>query len=127
VLELLTCVWLAELASASARSLGWSEVARRHWGLRLQPDCGADGLVVAAVETASELGWGGVRRVVAQSGWRGVCTSEEAAWFDDGSFARWVLGSFPPLPDLAAAVTGSLRPSVARRVRSALDCWALGG
>jgi hypothetical protein len=126
VLELLATVWLAELACPSARSMDWPEVAERHWGLRLRPDHAADELVVLAVQTAAELGWDGLRRVVARSEWPGVCTAEEAAWFDAGSFARWVLGSFPPLPDLAAAVTGSLRPSVARRVRATLDVWGLG-
>ncbi|MCU1378770.1 MAG: hypothetical protein JWN29_1753 [Acidimicrobiales bacterium] len=125
VLELLATVWLAELTSPSVRSMEWPEVADRHWGLRLRPDQAADDLVVAAVEAAAELGWDGLRLVVARMGWPGVCTGEEAAWFDAGSFARWVLGSFPPLPDLADAVTGSLRPSVARRVRSALDVWGL--
>ncbi|MCU1374528.1 MAG: hypothetical protein JWO68_1814 [Actinomycetia bacterium] len=125
VLELFATVWLAELAAAPSLSIDWPKVARRHWALRLRPDHAADELVVVAVEAAAELGWGGLRWGVAGAGWPGVCTAEEAAWFDDGSFARWVLGSFPPLPDLAAAVTGALRPSVARRVRAALRVWGL--
>jgi hypothetical protein len=125
VVELLATVWLAELATAESRPWDWPKVARRHWALRLRPEHAADELVVVAVEVAGELGWEGVRGGVAGTGWPGVCTAEEAAWFDDGSFARWVLGSFPPVTDLAAAVTARLRPSVARRVVAALTVWGL--
>lgn len=125
VLELLATVWLVQLADGASARRDWAEVAGRHWALRLLADRGPDDLVAAAADVAGELGWAGIRRVVGRTGWPGVCTASEAAWFDDGAFARWLLGSFPPIADLAAAVSGRLRPSVARRVRAALASWGL--
>jgi len=41
--------------------------------------------------------------------------SHIAAWMDDGMFARWLLGAFPPLPDLLATCDDLLpRPIVDR-------------
>jgi hypothetical protein len=125
VLELLATVWLADLLAARSRNWGWPRAASLHWALRLRPDRTPDELVVAGLEVAAELGWGGVRRAVGERGWPGVCSAAEAAWFDDGSFARWVLGGFPPLDDLLTALSGTVRPVVARNVRATLAVWGL--
>jgi hypothetical protein len=125
VLELLASAWLADLAVAADPSWSWREVAGSHWALRLSPGRGADELVQAAADLADALGWTGLRRVVARTGWPGACTGQEAAWFDDGAFARWLLGTYPPLDDLCPAATAALRPTVARRVRGALRSWRL--
>lgn len=60
--------------------------------------------------------WGELRQIAVKGGWpeRGV-TPEDAAWFDDGAFARWVLSSVPPVPFLVAQAKRVLRPSDARR------------
>lgn len=49
-----------------------------------------------------------------------------AAWLDDGAFSRWVLGGFAPVEHLADAVCAEVAPSVARRVRGALQAWRVG-
>ena len=125
VVELLATVWLADVAANASRNWDWPRVAHRHLALQLRSGRSADELVVEALEVAAELGWAGIRGIVQRAGWPGVCTAEDAAWFDEGSFARWVLGSYPPVPDLLAAVSSRLRPRVALRVRAALEIWGL--
>jgi hypothetical protein len=48
-----------------------------------------------------------------------------AGWLDDGAYSRWVLGNYPPLHELAAAVTELVTPATARRLRSVLEAWGL--
>lgn len=122
-IELFASVWLAALAARDATN--WPSVARRHWALQLLPG-EPDDLPRLAEELAAELDWAAVRRAAARSGWAGGCSAAEAAWFDDGAFARWVLGSYPAIADLAAAATAGMPPGVARTVRSALAHWGLG-
>lgn len=124
-LELFASVWLTRLASDAPSDLDWEGVAQRHWARQLLP--GSDRpLEVLAVDLADELDWSALRRSVARHGWDAVCTAEEAAWFDDGAFARWVLGSYPPVADLVDAVAAVLAPSVVARIGTALAAWGLG-
>lgn len=44
-----------------------------------------------------------------------------AAWMDDGTFARWLIGAFPPLDDLLAITDALLAPEVARAVRASIQ------
>jgi hypothetical protein len=125
VLELLATVWLADLVASRSRNWGWPKAAACHWALQQRPDRSPDELVVVAVELAAELGWTGLRRAFGEVGRPGICTAAEAAWFDDGSFARWVLGGFPPLVDLVAVLDDTVRPVVARSVRATLEVWGL--
>lgn len=122
--ELFAAVWLTRLAGDGDAD-DWPSVARRHWALQLLPG-EADDLPRLAEELAAELDWGSVRRSVTRAGWAGACTAAEAAWFDDGAFARWVLGSYPAVADLAAAATATLPTGVARKIRLALQHWGLG-
>lgn len=47
----------------------------------------------------TRVDWGQLRQLVATGGWPALgLTAEEAAWFDDGSFSRWVMSSQRPLP-----------------------------
>lgn len=46
--------------------------------------------------------------------------ADAAAWMDDGSFARWVLGALPPIDDLLEAVDALLPAERANAVRVAL-------
>jgi hypothetical protein len=39
-----------------------------------------------------------------------------ARWLDDGAFARWTLGSYPPLDVLLSAVCDLLAPALSERV-----------
>lgn len=44
--------------------------------------------------------WAGLRELVVEGGWPALgLTPEEAAWFDDGSFSRWVMGQRPRWPE----------------------------
>ena len=63
-----------------------------------------------------DVGWAELRRQAEQSGWpeRGL-RAQDAAWLDDGSFARWVLSTVPPGPLLVAEMRRALRPGEARR------------
>jgi hypothetical protein len=47
-------------------------------------------------------------------------TAGDAAWLDDGAFARWVLSTVPPVPRLLAEIRRALRPSDVRRCLGAL-------
>lgn len=122
-IELFASIWLSSLAEAAA-PLDWPEAARRHWALQLLPGADDD-LPALARELADELDWPNLRRAVARHGWDGVCRAEEARWLDDGSFARWVVGSYPAVPDLLAAAAGHLRPEATQRVTDALAVWSL--
>ena len=51
--------------------------------------------------------------------------ADVAAWLDDGSFSRWVLGGYPPLAHLADAAADLLPPSLRRRLRAVLRTWGL--
>ena len=44
-------------------------------------------------------------------------TPTEAAWFDDGSFARWVLAVFPDPADVVDDLGELLAPAVVDLVR----------
>lgn len=63
-----------------------------------------------------DVGWGELRQQAERSGWpeRGL-TAQHAAWLDDGSFARWVMSTVPPVPLLVAEMRRALRPGEARR------------
>lgn len=124
-LELFASVWLSHLATGAPPGLDWEGAAARHWARQLLPRHEGE-LEAVAVELADELDWAALRRSVARHGWDGVCTAGAAAWFDDGAFARWVLGSYPPVVGLLAAVAAVLDPPVAERVRRAVAAWGLG-
>jgi hypothetical protein len=58
------------------------------------------GLPTAPPPAEPVVDWAGLRKLVAEGGWPALgLTPEEAAWFDDGSFARWVMGQRRPWPE----------------------------
>lgn len=114
-------LWLHRLAEAADDDpgLSWSEVAALHPAAVLAdatPEP-AD-LVRATGALAAELDWERYRRVCAARD--GVPTSGldviGAAWFDAGSFSRWLLGEAPPWSVELERLDALLRPSVADRV-----------
>lgn len=124
LVELLACTWLAQLAVCHPEA-SWAELAEVHLALQVTPDRSANELVEVALEVADELGWAGMRRVVRTGGWPGVCQADVAAWLDDGAFARWTLGSFPPVADLLAAAVAGRDPATGERITGAVRAWGL--
>ena len=121
-IELFASVWLTRLADQEVAD--WPAAAGQHWALELLPGT-PDDLPELALRLADELDWPSLRRAVARHGWDQLCRAEDAAWFDDGSFARWVVGSYPAISDLWTAVAEHLSPEIASQVEQALDAWAL--
>ena len=110
------------------RTVGWADVAALHPAVAALCDGGpADGPPTprALGQMARQLeewrDWAFLRQACAA----GTHAEPEvpaavAAWLDEGAFARWVLGSYPELDDLRAAVDAILPAAVARSVEAAL-------
>jgi hypothetical protein len=136
--ELWAAMWLSDvLATAAAcdpaARLRWPAVAELHpalamivqhepqWRGKTAESLGRLGDVLAEVQS-----WSVVREACAKGEWPvDDVPADVAAWLDDGAFSRWVLGGFPPIDQLARAVSATLPPSVARRVRAVLRGWEL--
>lgn len=83
----LWCTAIAEAAGAGrGRILDWTGAERLHPAYRPGRP-----LARSAAEQARGIGWDGVRWQLVEGRWRlpGL-EAELAAWFDDGSFARWI-------------------------------------
>jgi hypothetical protein len=73
------------------------------------------------------LDWDRVRRLaVGVAGDELALTAEDANWLDNGAFARWVTGGFPPLTDLMAAVRHQRGAAGAELCRQFLRRLGLG-
>ncbi len=60
---------------------------------------------LALLEAGIDLRWERLRQLTAEGHWPDPAVApEDAAWFDEGSFSRWVLAGRPPLPALLAEV-----------------------
>jgi hypothetical protein len=57
----------------------------------------------------------------------GALTADLASWMDDGCYARWALGAFPPPAVLARDLAGLLEPSVTTPLVAALAAGAPSG
>lgn len=133
--ELFALAWLSEISAVGAverRPLTWAAAARLHPGMRM---LASDGMRLAADDVervgralGNVCGWDVLRwQVVEQGSGIAGCSRAEAAWFDDGSFARWAVSSYPPLPALVAEASRALVPSAVRRLRKVLRGWSLLG
>jgi hypothetical protein len=70
--------------------------------------------------------WPELRRMCAAGTWEHPeLTDHDAAWLDDGAFARWAIAAWPDLGCLAEVVAALLPPRTARLVLSALLAWDL--
>lgn len=95
--HLLAVIWLE-------RVLGGESLAR------------ADEVLSGFEGLGSSLDWGRLRQLVARGAWPELgLTPEDADWFDDGAFCRWVVSRYRPLPFLLAQVQRTLDPAGARR------------
>jgi hypothetical protein len=83
-------------------------------------------LVARGHRLAADRDWSQLRRACTAGLWRHPSVDAEvAAWLDDGSFARWVLGDWPDLDDLVEAVDVLLHPCDAADIACALDAWGV--
>lgn len=140
-IELWAVVWLDRVLQALAENdasdppPGWDEVASQHPAVAMLlcesyewDDEPADNLVRLAVRLAEVHSWPVLRRACAVGDWPvDDIAPDVAAWLDDGSFSRWVLGGYPALADLRDAACDLLPPSCRRRLRAALRSWGLAG
>lgn len=138
-LELWALVWLdraiAALAAAGDEDppATWADLTAHHPAVAvLRSDAeefggaAADNLVRLGTVLADVHSWPVLRAACAAGEWPvDDIAPEVAAWLDDGSFSRWVLGGYPPLAQLADAACELVAPSLRRRLRGALRSWAL--
>lgn len=125
-----SAVWLESVIAMSAerprggRRLRWPEVCRLHPSFQVLPDedPGASPLEIAARAIERTCDWGRLRWLVIEGVWpERTLSGTEAAWFDDGSFSRWVLGNRPPLPTLLDDVARRAGATTARRSAGVLE------
>jgi len=137
-IELWALVWLDRALTALAAHesdppVTWADVVDHHpavavlrsdaeeWG-----DAAEDNVVRLGTVLADVHSWPVLRAACAAGEWPvDDIAPEVAAWLDDGSFSRWVLGGYPPIAQLADAVCELVPPSLRRRVRGTLRSWAL--
>jgi hypothetical protein len=75
---------------------------------------------------AADRDWSQLRRACTTGLWTHPSVDADvAAWLDDGSFARWVLGDWPDLEDLLDAVDVLLEPADAADIACTLDAWGV--
>lgn len=115
--ELMATVWLS----------GVTIEARRRPGHRLTSadidniEPGGAEATQLLVDHPDELTWESLRWMVVRGTEMFGIDPTLAAWFDDGAFARWALGGYPPvadqLRDLAPLVTGKAMRAIRARLR----------
>lgn len=130
-IELFTLWWLAEVvgaAEAGGRPLQWPAAAALHPAMRMLDravDVEPRHLEAAGRALANVCGWTELRRQARRGGTAWLREPADADWFDDGSFARWTVGSYPPLDRLLADAADAMTPSAARRARAVVRRWGL--
>jgi hypothetical protein len=130
---LLATQWLDAVVTSAAtadRRPGTREVLAAHpavGALGLDPDTVTLRQVIAESERLAERRpWHRLRAACVEGTWPDAGLDPAlAAWFDDGSFARWVLGGWPDLGELEGAVVALLPGAPAAAVSGALDAWGL--
>ena len=110
ITEWLAKCWLMVIAKGAKRGkrepkLSWPDAAALH------PTLDADEIAT--------MTWERFRQLQAERG------SEDAAWMDDGMFARWMVHSHPPITELLPRAARRLTPSAAAAVESTLRGWGL--
>lgn len=126
--ELFTLRWLVNMigvASEEERTLPWDEAASLHDAvslLELQPH----DLDRAAAALHRVATWRELREAAAEG--RGIPTGvapDDAAWMDDGMFARELLGRYPSVALLLDDLSKAVSASTARRVRQQIRGWGI--
>lgn len=130
--DLWTRLWLDALVGLDPDELlCWSDVAGAHPAVEMvaasdpsMRTTASEHLVSAGRALSRIHTWEGLRQRCAAGELRLAGLEADAAgWFDEGSFARWILGWLPEIPDLCAAALASLPNPLARQVADTLDAW----
>ncbi|MGI8791974.1 MAG: hypothetical protein ACR2H3_02145 [Acidimicrobiales bacterium] len=109
-------IWLDAISAHTpdGDTLDWPAAARLHPAMTEATDNGLDR---RANQMARAIGWDGVRWQTVEGRWRpGRLTPVAAAWFDDGSFARWVQPDPAELAGLCKRFTPGATASLVRRL-----------
>ena len=93
---------------------------------QLGPLAATGPLSTLGAEVARECPWPIVRRLATRSPMVGL-SRQAAAWLDDGSFARLVLGSFAPVDEMRRDAAELLTPATAAELEGVLRRWLPGG
>jgi hypothetical protein len=101
------------------------EAVRKTPDLPLEIDAERD-LVRVGRAFANVMSWEQLRTDCATGHWHAnEVPPHLAAWLDEGSFSREILGGWPPMLELADAATQMLPVPVANGITEALDAWEL--
>lgn len=128
-LAYLTTLWLHRLLDAVPPT--WGAAARLHPAaglLEAEPALAAQcephtDLLHLGPAVAAQLSWEAMRAADVRGG--GRLGARFAAWLDEGSYSREVLGDLPPFEHLAPAVLEALPVAVATHVGRVLEAWDL--
>ena len=123
IAEWLTKCWLMLVAKQTKRGrrapkLSWPEAAALHPALGVT-GARPDELAVVALDAAAAMTWERFRQLHVAEG------SDEAAWMDDGMFARWQVHGHPPIAELLRRAGRRLTPAARRDVEATLTAWGL--
>ena len=122
-------VWLSEILGVDADRLQtWDDVAALHPAMAVlrrgpRPESGPDGGELVEVVRAFRrvFTWEQLREMLVDDRFDiEELAPSDGAWFDDGSFARFLLNRCPPLPMLRRDV-GARLPHLAPQVLATLD------
>ncbi len=122
--------WLDAVMAAATRAgptLRWSQVAALH------PHVGGSGpievpqLVALGHRLGPAVGWDRLRAAVAAGPDQGPGSvrPRQAAWMDDGMFARALLGGYPDPEELVAHLAALVTEPALAGVRAALSAWGV--
>lgn len=104
-----------QVSSAHWMATAWLEAVLR------SPDPTGTAGALGAGEEWSSLSWERIRQLVASGQLPDPAVApEDAAWFDEGSFSRWVLAGRPSLPSLLREVAAAVGFAEARRCAAVL-------
>lgn len=121
-------MWLANVARVGREmggSFTWAQACALHPATRLTDDGprrAARTLVPAARALERACDWDRLRWLVVEGSWQpGTVSPTEAAWFDAGSFCRWVMDQTAPVDHLIDEIRTVARPAIVRRCLAVLD------
>ena len=123
-------VWLSEILARSGELTEWSAVRDLHPGMQtlrrakvVDVPTASERDVVALLRLfARAFDWAELRRRAGEDRFEvEELLAEDATWFDDGAFARFVLNRCPPLSMLRTELDTYLSPGLVERVQSTLD------